>query len=109
MVYSIPAQPPFLTPIRRADRGLSERAMRARIRAAAASVSRITWGRGRACTMISVLFLDSGLLPHIEGDAGLIRHAAGIPRRIEHQIDLHVLDPRNRADRILDPARHVAR
>src|SRR5262245_24399907 len=44
----MPAQPPFFTPTRTPANGLSAFAMIALMRSAAASVSRITWGRGRA-------------------------------------------------------------
>jgi hypothetical protein len=42
MVYSMPAQPPFLTPTRTPATGRSARAITSLMRSAAASVSRIT-------------------------------------------------------------------
>src|SRR5579875_3553557 len=51
MVYSIPAQPPFLTPTRMPAIGLSARAITSLMRDAAASVSRITWGLDRTIDM----------------------------------------------------------
>ena len=43
----MPAQPPFLTPTRTPTTGLAAFAITYLMRSAAASVSRITWGRGR--------------------------------------------------------------
>ena len=48
----MPAQPPFFTPTRTPANGLSAFAMIALMRSAAASVSFITWGRGRGLAMI---------------------------------------------------------
>src|SRR5258707_12758013 len=53
----MPAQPPFLTPTRTPAIGFSDLAMMALMRSAAASVSRITWGRGLAAA-ISFLLLS---------------------------------------------------
>src|ERR1700730_6291269 len=65
MVYSCPAQPPFLTPTRTPITGFSARAITSLMRSAAASVSRITWGRGRAVAMaVLYLVLNSENLTH---------------------------------------------
>jgi hypothetical protein len=48
MVYSMPAQPPFFTPMRTPSTSLPDAAVSARMRVAAASVRLITCGRGRA-------------------------------------------------------------
>src|SRR6478735_64569 len=48
------------------------------------------------------------LLPHVQGDTGLVGHTALIPGRIEHHVDRHGLDALHGRDRVLDPARHLA-
>ena len=49
----MPAQPPFLTPTRTPAIGRSAFAINSLMRPAAASVSRITWGLGRAVAIAS--------------------------------------------------------
>src|SRR5262245_59686168 len=47
-------------------------------------------------------------LEHVEGEAGLIQHAALIPGWLEGELDAHLANAWHRADRVLDPLRHVA-
>src|SRR5208337_4811806 len=109
IVYSMPAQPPFFTPTRKPATGLSERAMIAFTRSAAASVSVKTLGL--ALAIPDFLSHRHGLanrLKHVERHARFIRHATRIPRRVEHKLHAHEAYAFHRADRILHPARHVA-
>src|SRR6516162_138411 len=114
----MPAQPPFFTPTRTAVIGRSALAMTALIRSAAASVSRITWGLGRA----TAIFISSARLiaasierfvanyvmrglcsrnsPHIQYGPGLVRHAARVPRRIPHDIHLGFTHARDTYHRV---------
>src|SRR6476646_1779930 len=47
-------------------------------------------------------------LEHIEGKPRLLGHAARVPGRIEHKVDLHLAYARNGRDGVLHPAGHVA-
>ena len=51
MVYSMPAQPPFFTPMRMPAAGLSALARISRTRSAARSVTETTWKRGRGMSV----------------------------------------------------------
>src|SRR6478736_3087026 len=117
MVYSMPAQPPFFTPMRKPVASLPDAVMSARMRLAAASVSVMSFG----AVMVSTwdrLWLGSSPLSfrtfrcpseHIERKPRLVRHAARVPRRIEHEVDLHLPDTGDGGDGVLHPARHVTR
>ena len=63
MVYSMPAQPPFLTPMRSPAVPAPFSTMMDRMRAAARSVSFITWGLGLGVLMPSSREVVSGCSP----------------------------------------------
>ena len=98
----------------------SARAMTSLMRAAAASVSRITWGRGRAVAIGSPRYpiLSSCLYvresnnrgsPHIEHESGLVGHPARIPRRIPHHGDLGFLHARHAGNGVFHHDRQFLR
>src|SRR5688572_19104958 len=116
----MPAQPPFFTPTRTPANGLSAFAMIALMRSAAASVSRITWGRGRAVAMFQAVLISgeskisetptlsiwalgsvAATSPHVQRGARLVRHPALLPRRIPHDVDGHWADARDARHRVL--------
>src|SRR5262245_32968419 len=102
----MPAQPPFFTPTRTPAIGLSAFAMIALMRSAAASVSRITWGRGRAVAIFQAILIFgesrisespplsiwvrtrfvATISPHVQRGARLVRHAALLPGRVPHDV-----------------------
>src|SRR3981081_4036766 len=110
----MPAQPPFLTTTRTTAIGRSALPRMSLMRVAAASVSRMTWGRGRGLAIVrhllspgsrpgrrsSLTYINTnpGLgrpaatSPHVEHDPGLVRHPARLPGRIPNHVD------RDRAD-----------
>src|SRR5947209_1673280 len=126
----MPAQPPFFTPTRTPANGLSAFAMMSLMRDAAASVSRITWGRGLA---VAILILSTcydlwrihdirnafvvylGVVfgrrnsPHVQRGARLVGHPALLPWWIPHDVDRHRADARNARYRILHHDRQFLR
>src|SRR5258705_4518332 len=99
----MPAQPPFLTPTRTAVIEPAAFAITSLMRAAAASVSFITWGLGRSSAMAASLFqaenppLSDVILPragatspHVQRQPCLVAHAARIPGRIPDDIHFYL-------------------
>src|SRR5437588_1585436 len=92
------------------------------MRCAAASVSRMTCGRGRGFSLdegvgdagvISVIysFLAGTSMrpsPHIEDEARLIAHPVRRPRGFPDQIDVYDADAGHARDRVLDHRRQFA-
>src|SRR5687767_2064287 len=101
----MPAQPPFFTPTRRPATARSLRLMMSRTRSAALSVSVMTFGLVRRPAISTVPLC---LLPHVQRHASLIRHSRMIPGRLEHEVNLYIVDALHRADGVFHPARHVA-
>src|ERR1044071_949155 len=107
----MPAQPPFLTPTRTAAIGFSARAEISLMRAAAASLRRMTcnFGLGFVVDGAAIVFLVESthlicgparagtqlFSPHVQGDTRFVRHAALIPWRIPHHVDADPADPRD--------------
>src|SRR5215208_3725617 len=118
----MPAQPPFLTPTRTAVMEPCAFAITSLMRAAAASVSRITWGRGRGSAMAlssrgggesvpyDVIFpARDATLPHVQRQPRLVAHAARVPGRIPDHVDLDLAHPRHAGDGILHHLRQFLR
>src|SRR6266702_1534144 len=102
------------------------------MRCAAASVSRITCGRGRrglgvdagvepddiwvmsmmwsVAERIQYEFCKASTYasPHIEDEAGLVAHALGRPRRLPDDLDVDHADAGDAGDRVLDHGRQLA-
>src|SRR5215204_6192878 len=112
----MPAQPPFLTPTRTPTTGFTAFAITYLMRSAAASVSLITWGRGRGLAIsdssVALNVGSSGTRrnsPHVEHGAGLVRHAARVPRRIPDDVNLDLADTSDARHRILHHDRELLR
>src|SRR6187397_1230890 len=119
----VPAQPPFLTPTRTAVIEPSAFAITSLMRAAAASVSRITWGLGRGSAMAFILFrraanpsaydvvlpTPGATSPHIEREPRLVAHAARIPRRVPNHVDLDLADAGHAGDGVFHILRQILR
>src|SRR4029079_19706805 len=110
MVYSMPAQPPFFTPMRTPSISLPEAAESARRRSAAASVRLITCGRGlvMASSWGNSPAHSRATSEHVEGKPRLVGHAGHVPGRIEHEFHLHLAHAGDRSDRVLHPDRNVS-
>src|SRR5437588_8200585 len=120
----MPAQPPFLTPTRTPTTGLAAFAITYLMRSAAASVSRITCGRGRGVAIgfrsfslcsLDVCYLNVGSIdrqrnsPHVEHTTCLVGHAALVPGRIPDDIDFDLADTGHARHRVLDHDRQLLR
>src|SRR5258707_2875325 len=128
----MPAQPPFLTPTRTPAIGRSALPRMSLMRVAAASVSRITWGRGRGLAIFLLSPLagvkarqtkhlchkhNNELLPgktgssspHVEHDPRLVRHPAPLPGRGPHDVHPDRPDARDACDLALGHDRQVLR
>src|SRR5258707_6674069 len=120
----MPAQPPFLTPTRTPAIGRSAFPRMSLMRVAAASVSRITWGRGRGLAIFLLSPLagvrarqtkhlchkdNNELLPgktgspspHVEPDPRLGRHPPRLPGPVPHDVHPGQPDAPEAGDRVL--------
>src|SRR6266853_2323934 len=120
----MPAQPPFFTPTRMPAIGRSDLPMMSRMRPAAASDSRITWGLGRgvgpgmailpsppssALGPKRGLSLNVIISPHVQHHPRLVGHPARFPGRIPYHFDGYRPDAWNARRRIFHHAGKLLR